>query len=172
MKTILLLLVSSSPCPDVTNGALGLDEAQRCVASKIITTAKLAQVDPIGLLSIAWHESRLDPTAIGRARDFGLMQINCSMWYEYLGFETRTHCTKELLDIDANLHAAVIIIEFLQGFKQCRGSGLWRCYNGGPGWAKSQNVEQIHSYHRRIQNTYIMLQQRSSLAQVDMQQLN
>lgn len=164
---MLWLMLIGSPCPDVTNGALSLNATQRCIAHRIVTTAKVAGVDPISLLSIAWHESRFNSKAIGRARDFGLMQINCTMWYEYLGFDSRAYCTEELLDADANIHAAIMIFEYLQGFGHCRGSSLWRCYNGGPGWAKSQNIEQIQAYHRRVQSTYILLQQRSSLAQVD-----
>lgn len=79
-------------------------------ASSIFTHASDKKVDPILVLSLLIQESNC---RLGDSTDssHGLMQINCRVWYNDLGYGSERACIDELLgDYDKNIEAGVSIL--------------------------------------------------------------
>ena len=46
--------------------------------------------------------------------------------------------------------AAVMVLREMRLYKACVGINLYACYNGGPAWMKSKNIDKIATYARRV----------------------
>ena len=121
------------------------------VADKIVKFSYLNGLNPSEMVAIAWTETRLREQAISSTGDFGLFQINCRVWHKQLGFINRDECYIGMLDYEANIEAAAFIIVLYRGrYQQCQGRYIYHCYNGGPGWMRSKNIDKIRRYGKRV----------------------
>jgi len=120
-------------------------------ANKIVAFSEMHNLDSKEMVAIAWIETRLRPQAISPTRDFGLFQINCRVWHDRLGYPNIEDCYLGMLDYQTNIEAAAFILILYRGkYRQCRGSKVYMCYNGGPGYSRSKNIEKIKRYRRRV----------------------
>ena len=97
--------------------------------------------NPYEIVGIGMVESSLTPRAISHTGDYGLMQVNCRIHRKRLktvfGFND---CEKDMLVVRNNMKASLLLIElFRKKYRQCRGSRVYSCYNGGQGWKVVQN---------------------------------
>ena len=89
------------------------------------------------ILALIMVESNLTSTAISHTGDYGLMQVNCRIWRERLRAEFQIqNCEEELLDVPTNLRIGIYILNRFKRYKQCRGSRVYACYNGGQSWRR------------------------------------
>ena len=97
--------------------------------------------NPYEIVGIGMVESSLTPGAISHTGDYGLMQVNCRIHRKRLrttfGFKD---CEKDMLVVTNNMKASLLLIKlFREKYRQCRGSRVYACYNGGQGWKFVQN---------------------------------
>jgi len=124
---------------------------QTKIAKAIVHQAVVNDVNPYGLLAIAWGESNFKTDAVSHTGDYGILQINCRFWWKDLGYSSKKDCPAKLFDPEENIRAAIHVIKIHRDrYKRCRYPGVFLCYNGGPNWAKSKNREKIKAYNKRI----------------------
>ena len=95
-------------------------------------------------------ESSFKTGLISRQGDVGIFQINTRWWWKKLGYSSRSEFAKKNQDVTTNAKNAIFIIKKFKRFKTCRGDNLFACYNGGPGWRLSKNVDKIKAYQKRV----------------------
>lgn len=116
----------------------------------IMDVAKKQKFDEFALLAIAFRESSFKAGLISKQGDVGIFQINSRWWWKKLGYKNRADFTKKNQDVAISARNAITIIKKFKRFKTCRGDRVFACYNGGPGWHLSKNVEKIKAYQKRV----------------------
>ena len=116
----------------------------------IMDVAKKQGFDQFALLAIAFRESSFKTGLISKQGDVGIFQINARWWWKKLGYKNRADFTKKNQDVATSAKNAITIIQKFKRFKTCRGDRVFACYNGGPGWQLSKNVEKIKAYQKRV----------------------
>ena len=133
---------------DFVLGKLSDDQLVNVIT--IMDVAKKQGFDEFTLLAIAFRESSFKTGLISKHGDVGIFQINARWWWKKLGYKNRADFTKKNQDVATSAHNAITIIQKFKRFKTCRGDRVFACYNGGPGWQLSKNVEKIKSYQQRV----------------------
>ena len=133
---------------DFVLGKLSDDQLVNVIT--IMDVAKTQGFDEFTLLAIAFRESSFKTGLISKQGDVGIFQINARWWWKKLGYKNRADFTKKNQDVATNAKNAITIIQKFKRFKTCRGSSVFACYNGGPGWQLSKNVEKIRAYQKRV----------------------
>lgn len=116
----------------------------------IMDVAKKQKFDEFTLLAIAFRESSFKTGLISKQGDVGVFQINARWWWKKLGYTNRADFTKKNQDVTTSAKNAIIILKKFKRFKTCRGDRVFACYNGGPGWQLSKNIEKITAYQKRV----------------------
>ena len=134
---------------------------QRDLGRQIIEQAHILGEDPYLLMAIAYQETKVRRNQTSHTSDYGIFQINWTFWGPRWGYKSRQQFQK---DMDNPVHgtlAAVMVLREMRLYKTCRGANLYACYNGGPAWMKSKNIDKIsayarkvHKYHRRFRARY------------------
>ncbi len=133
------------------NFVLGkLSDNQLVNAIIIMDVAKDQKFNPSTLLAIAFRESAFKTNIVSKQGDVGIFQINGRWWWKKLGYSSRSDFAKKNQDVATNAKNAIFIIKKFKRFKTCRGDHLFACYNGGPGWRFSKNVDKIKAYQKRV----------------------
>ena len=133
------------------NFVLGkLTDDQLVNAIIIMDIAKEQVFDAPTLLAIAFRESAFKTNIVSKQGDVGVFQINARWWWKKLGYSSRSEFAKKNQDVTTNAKNAIFIIKKFKRFKTCRGDNLFACYNGGPGWRLSKNVDKIKAYQKRV----------------------
>ncbi len=133
------------------NFVLGkLTDNQLVNAIIIMDVAKENAFDPSTLLAIAFRESAFRTGIVSKQGDVGVFQINARWWWKKLEYSSRADFVKKNQDVTTNAKNAIFIIKKFKRFKTCRGDNLFACYNGGPGWRLSKNVDKIKAYQKRV----------------------
>jgi hypothetical protein len=127
-----------------------LSDEQLINAATIMEAPKDKAFDISTLLAIAFRESAFKTDLISKQGDVGAFQINARWWWKKLGYKSRAAFTKANQDVATNTRNAIEILKKFKKFKSCRGDNLFACYNGGPGWRLSKNVEKIKAYQKRV----------------------
>ena len=133
---------------DFVLGKLSDDQLVNVIT--IMDVAKIQGFDEFTLLAIAFRESSFKTGSISKQGDVGIFQINARWWWKKLGYKNRADFTKKNQDVATSAKNAITIIQKFKRFKTCRGDRVFACYNGGPGWQLSKNVEKIKSYQKRV----------------------
>ncbi len=133
---------------DFVLGKLSDDQLVNVIT--IMDVAKIQGFDEFTLLAIAFRESSFKTGLISKQGDVGIFQINARWWWKKLGYKNRTDFTKKNQDVATSAKNAITIIQKFKRFKTCRGDRVFACYNGGPGWQLSKNVEKIKAYQKRV----------------------
>jgi hypothetical protein len=116
----------------------------------IMDVAKKQKFDEFTLLAIAFRESSFKTGLISKQGDVGVFQINARWWWKKLGYTNRADFIKKNQDVTTSAKNAIIILKKFKRFKTCRGDRVFACYNGGPGWQLSKNIEKITAYQKRV----------------------
>ena len=117
----------------------------------IETKAMFEGVDPVEIFAIAYIESRFDRKASSHTGDYGMMQVNCRVWWKHFQFASQKQCRRLMLHPELNIHYAIQIIKlYRKKYKQCIDQQIYYCYNGGPGWQRSKNRDRIKHYGDRV----------------------
>ena len=133
---------------DFVLGKLSDDQLVNVIT--IMDVAKKQGFDEFALLAIAFRESSFKTGLISKQGDVGIFQINARWWWKKLGYKNRAEFTKKNQDVATSATNAITIIQKFKRFKTCRGDRVFACYNGGPGWQLSKNVEKIKAYQKRV----------------------
>ena len=133
---------------DFVLGKLSDDQLVNVIT--IMDVAKKQGFDQFALLAIAFRESSFKTGLISKQGDVGIFQINARWWWKKLGYKNRADFTKKNQDVATSAKNAITIIQKFKRFKTCRGDRVFACYNGGPGWQLSKNVEKIKAYQKRV----------------------
>lgn len=133
---------------DFVLGKLSDDQLVNVIT--IMDVAKKQGFDEFALLAIAFRESSFKTGLVSKQGDVGIFQINARWWWKKLGYKSRADFTKKNQDVATSARNAIIIIKKFKRFKTCRGDRVFACYNGGPGWQLSKNVEKIKAYQKRV----------------------
>jgi hypothetical protein len=142
---ISLVLVLAS-----VNLPLHFTAEQREISTEIIKQANILGEDPYLLMAIAYTETRIQRNQTSHTGDIGIFQINYRFWAPRWGYKNRTEFRK---DMDNPVHgtlAAVMVLREMRLYKTCRGRHLAACYNGGPAWVRSKNIDKIKAYARKV----------------------
>lgn len=145
--TMLGMLIISSNC-DI----YGLKKETKSLhVEKIIELAEQNNEDPYELLAIAITESSLKADAYSHTKDIGLFQINCKWWYKKFKYDSMKSCKEDMMNPSKNIDAAIhILTSYRKRYNHCKGNLGYRCYNGGPGWPRSKNIEKIKRYEAKV----------------------
>ncbi len=127
-----------------------LSDAQLINAISIMEASTDKTFDIATLLAIAFRESAFKTDLISKQGDVGAFQINARWWWKKLGYASRAAFIKANQDVTTSTRNAIEILKKFKKFKSCRGDNLFACYNGGPGWRLSKNVEKIKAYQKRV----------------------
>ena len=127
-----------------------LSDAQLINAISIMEASQDKTFDISTLLAIAFRESAFKTGLISKQGDIGAFQINARWWWKKLGYASRAAFIKANQDVTTSTRNAIEILKKFKKFKSCRGDNLFACYNGGPGWRLSKNVEKIKAYQKRV----------------------
>ena len=127
-----------------------LSDAQLINAASIMGASQDKTFDISTLLAIAFRESAFKTGLISKQGDVGTFQINARWWWKKLGYASRAEFIKANQDVATSTRHAIEILKKFKKFKSCRGDNLFACYNGGPGWRLSKNVEKIKTYQKRV----------------------
>ena len=133
---------------DFVLGKLSDDQLVNVIT--IMDVAKKQGFDEFALLAIAFRESSFKTGLISKQGDVGIFQINARWWWKKLGYKNRADFTKKNQNVATSAKNAITIIQKFKRFKTCRGDRVFACYNGGPGWQLSKNVEKIKAYQKRV----------------------
>jgi len=144
--SVALTLMSSSHSMPIY-----FDSSQKKIARQVIDEAHKLGEDPHTLLAIAWHESRIQQGKTSHTGDVGIFQINWRFWgkkiWKYTSYQ---QFVKDMDNPEHATLAAVMVLREMRLYKTCRGINLYACYNGGPAWMKSKNIDKIATYARRV----------------------
>ena len=121
------------------NLPLHFTEEQREISAEIIKQANLLGEDPYLLMAIAYTETRIRRDQTSYTGDIGIFQINYRFWAPKWGYKSRKAFRK---DMD---------LREMRLYKTCKGTNVAACYNGGPAWVRSKNIDKIRSYSRKVQ---------------------
>jgi len=102
-------------------------------------------------MAIAYTETRIRRDQTSYTGDIGIFQINYRFWAPKWGYKSREVFRK---DMDNPVHgtlAAVMVLREMRLYKTCKGRNVAACYNGGPAWVRSKNIDKIRSYSRKVQ---------------------
>jgi hypothetical protein len=127
-----------------------LSDGQLINAISIMEASTDKTFDIATLLAIAFRESAFKTDLISKQGDVGAFQINARWWWKKLGYASRAVFIKANQDVTTSTRNAIEILKKFKKFKSCRGDNLFACYNGGPGWRLSKNVEKIKAYQKRV----------------------
>jgi hypothetical protein len=133
---------------DFVLGKLSDDQLVNVIT--IMDVAKKQKFDEFTLLAIAFRESSFKTGLISKQGDVGIFQINARWWWKKLGYKNRADFTEKNQDVATSATNAITIIQKFKRFKTCRGNKVFACYNGGPGWRLSKNIEKIKAYQKRV----------------------
>jgi|TARA_R110000744_G_scaffold141937_2_gene253423 hypothetical protein len=126
------------------------DTEQELNAAVIIDKAIVIKEDPYLMVSIAWVESRLKAGRVSKTGDYGLFQINYNFWGGRWGYKDRNKFLVDMSSANQATIAAAVVLQEMRRYKQCQGLNLPACYNGGPAWQKSKNIEKIIAYANKV----------------------
>tara|TARA_R100000995_G_scaffold84579_1_gene63740 strand:+ start:1866 stop:2372 length:507 start_codon:yes stop_codon:yes gene_type:complete len=125
---------------------------QKEISSVIIKEAARLGEDPYVLMSIAFQESGIRKGQRSHTGDVGIFQINWRFWGKRIWrYESYKQFEKDMNDPVHATVAAVVVLKEMRLYKTCVGVNLFACYNGGPAWMKSKNIDKIVSYARRVE---------------------
>ena len=114
---------------------------QRISAEIIIEQTNKLSGDPHFYMAIAWVESRVKSGRVSHTGDYGLFQINYNFWGGRWGYKDRNKFLVDMSSANQATIAAAVVLQEMRRYKQCQGLNLPACYNGGPAWQKSKNIE-------------------------------
>ena len=127
------------------------DSEQREIGQGIIKEAHKLGEDPYTLLAIAWQETRIKRGRTSHTGDVGIFQINWSFWGKRIWkYKSYQQFVEDMDNIEHGTLAAVMVLREMRLYKTCIGINLYACYNGGPAWMKSKNIDKIATYARRV----------------------
>lgn len=130
---------------------LYFDAQQQDIGRQIITQAHALGEDPYTLMAIAWQESRIKRGKTSHTGDVGIFQINWSFWGKKIWkYKSYKQFVEDMDNVEHATLAAVMVIREMRLYKTCVGINLYACYNGGPAWMKSKNIDKIAAYARRV----------------------
>ena len=116
------------------NPPRSLSEERLLVMDRIIGVLP-EEEDPYEIIGLILVESMLTQNAISRTGDYGFMQINCRVWRDWLRTNMDIqNCEEEILHFPTNIEAGVRVLNIFKRHRNCRGSNVYACYNGGPRW--------------------------------------
>lgn len=131
---------------------ISFTEEQKEVSKKIIKQANLMGEDPYSLMAIAYHESRLIRGRVSETGDAGIFQINWNFWGKRMWkYKSFAQFAKDMDDPTLGTIGAVVVLKEMRLYKTCIGINLFACYNGGPAWMKSNNIDKIAKYARMVE---------------------
>ena len=127
------------------------DSEQREIGQGIIKEAHKLGEDPYTLMAIAWQETRIKRGRTSHTGDVGIFQINWSFWGKRIWkYKSYQQFVEDMDNIEHGTLAAVMVLREMRLYKTCIGINLYACYNGGPAWMKSKNIDKIATYARRV----------------------
>lgn len=127
------------------------DNEQREIGQGIIKEAHKLGEDPYTLMAIAWQETRIKRGKTSHTGDVGIFQINWSFWGKRIWkYKSYQQFVEDMDNIEHGTLAAVMVLREMRLYKTCIGINLYACYNGGPAWMKSKNIDKIATYARRV----------------------
>lgn len=127
------------------------DNEQREIGQGIIKEAHKLGEDPYTLMAIAWQETRIKRGRTSHTGDVGIFQINWSFWGKRIWkYKSYQQFVEDMDNIEHGTLAAVMVLREMRLYKTCIGINLYACYNGGPSWMKSKNIDKIATYARRV----------------------
>ena len=130
---------------------LYFDAEQKAIAGQIIQEAHKLGEDPYTLMAIAWQESRIKRGKTSHTGDVGIFQINWNFWGKRIWqYKSYRQFVEDMDNTEHGTLAAVMVLREMRLYKTCRGINLYACYNGGPAWMKSKNIDKIATYARRV----------------------
>tara|TARA_B100000900_G_C20565900_1_gene711086 strand:- start:780 stop:1283 length:504 start_codon:yes stop_codon:yes gene_type:complete len=133
------------------NMPIYFDAEQKDIGRQIIAEAHSLGEDPYTLMAIAWHESRIKTGKTSRTGDVGIFQINWSFWGKRIWkYKSYQQFVQDMDNVEHATLAAVMVLREMRLYKTCIGINLYACYNGGPAWMKSKNIDKIATYARRV----------------------
>jgi hypothetical protein len=102
-------------------------------------------------MAIAWQETRIRRGQTSRTGDVGVFQINWRFWGKKVWqYKSYRQFVEDMDNVEHGTLAAVMVIREMRLYKTCVGINLYACYNGGPAWMKSKNIDKIATYARRV----------------------
>ena len=139
-----IALVAASPqFPSYFN------DEQRSIGARIIDHATASGEDPYVLMAIAWKESRIEAGKVSSTGDVGIFQINWKFWGSRTwGYRSYDDFVEDMNRPELAAAAAIAVLQEMRRYKACQGDNLMACYNGGPSWMLSSNVDKIAEYAR------------------------
>lgn len=144
--SLVLTLVASNH-----NMPIYFDAEQKGIARQVIDQAHTLGEDPYTLLAIGWHESRLKRGKTSHTGDVGIFQINWRFWGKKVWkYKSYQQFVEDMDTVEHATLAAVMVLREMRLYKTCKGINLYACYNGGPAWMKSKNIDKIATYARRV----------------------
>jgi hypothetical protein len=144
--TIALTLMASSHTMPIY-----FDAEQKEIGRKIINEAHKLGEDPHTLMAIAWHESRVKRGKTSHTGDVGIFQINWRFWGKKIWqYKSYQQFVEDMDNVEHGTLAAAMVLREMRLYKTCVGINLYACYNGGPAWMKSKNIDKIATYARRV----------------------
>jgi len=126
------------------------DAEQELNAAVIIDKSLELNEDPYFMVALSWVECRVKTGRVSHTGDYGLFQINYRFWGKKWGYKSSQ---KFLVDMSSPAHstvAAVTVLNEMRRYESCKGLNLPACYNGGPNWQKSKNIEKIKAYATKV----------------------
>ncbi|MCM2281105.1 MAG: lytic transglycosylase domain-containing protein [Bdellovibrionaceae bacterium] len=138
----------------------------QALAQALLQAAQRHRLDPLLLLAVATQESRVNPRAIGRNGEVGLMQLKLStaVWVaRRLGLPPPTR--EALFDPNLNLTLAAAYLSYLQEQFPNSPTAFLSAYNLGPrGYRHQSKAQGRVQYHQRVLRHYDQLLQDVSRA--------
>jgi soluble lytic murein transglycosylase len=124
------------------------------LAAALVRAANLSQIDPLLLLAVAYQESSLNPRALGRAGEIGLMQLKLetARWLAR-ELDIKPPTRAQLFEPELNLELGAAYLRYLEE----RYSGpnrrrhFLKAYNLGPAGLRANRWT---DYHKRILKHY------------------
>tara|TARA_R110002110_G_scaffold334549_4_gene545473 strand:- start:905 stop:1414 length:510 start_codon:yes stop_codon:yes gene_type:complete len=127
------------------------DAEQKAIGDQIIKQAHRLGEDPYPLMAIAWQESRIKRGKTSHTGDVGIFQINWRFWGKKVWkYKSYQQFVEDMDNVEHGTLAAVMVLREMRLYKTCVGINLYACYNGGPAWMKSKNIDKIATYARRV----------------------
>lgn len=144
--TVALVLMSSSYTMPIH-----FDDEQREIGREIIKEAHKLGEDPYTLMALAWQETRIRRGQTSHTGDVGIFQINWRFWGKKIWqYKSYRQFVEDMDNVEHGTLAAVMVLREMRLYKTCVGINLYACYNGGPAWMKSKNIDKIATYARRV----------------------
>lgn len=126
------------------------NQEQGLNASIIIDKSVELGQDPHFMVAIAWVESRVLGNRVSHTGDYGVFQINYRFWGRKWGYTSRKKFLSDMSDPANATVAAAVVLKEMRRYRSCQGLNLPACYNGGPNWQNSKNVEYILRYANKV----------------------